>query len=216
MKKFNLANQQICVDKEALLEAINSQKDFGITIEGAIVYAPFDTAKHYIFQGKHSTGGSLLSRAQNVTLADFFGKSYHIVEEGDRVCIDASDAWSEIVPLNLAGALYDDTTSDGIMDFADEVLEDISWHAVEFGITNRDIAEIIEAECEGLLFCVHKEEPFFFSALGYVDDISCAREKVHSRVAKMIEEKLRNDPDYDPNFLDEEQEEAVEYFGIAR
>ena len=85
---------------------------------------------------------------------------------------------------------------------------------MEFGITNRDIGNIIEEACEGKLFCVHKEEPFFFSALVYVDDIKCAREKVREKIKEVITDKLKNDPDYHPDLLDDEQEEAVEFFGI--
>ncbi len=214
MQKINLAEEKICVDKGELLKAVNSAKAFGITTEGEVVYAPFTKEKLYIFQGKYTPVQGMLQAPKLPTLADFFGKTYKIEENEKEVCIDASDAWNEIVPLNRESALYDDTTSDGIMDFADEELEDISWHAVEFGITNRDIGNIIEEACEGKLFCVHKENPFFFSALVYVDDIECAGEKVREKIKEVITDKLKNDPDYHPDLLDDEQEEAVEFFGI--
>ncbi len=212
MKKFNLATERIAVDKKPLLHAINSGKIFGITTEGEVVYEPFDTAKRYIWQGSMQQPTSALQPRR--TLAQLFGPTYKIEESGEQVTIDAADAWNEIVPFNRAGALYDDTTVDGVMDFADETLEDMSWHAVEFGVTNRDIADAIEEACEGTLYCVHKEEPFFFSALVYVDDLEQAREAAKRMIVAKIEEKLANDPDYAPELLDEDQEEAARYFGV--
>ena len=216
MKKINLAERPVRVDKAKLLQAMNSGKPFGITVEGEVREVPFDREGLYIYQGSVTKRPGMLGGNQIPTLAEHFGPTYKITEEADHVMIDASGAWNEIVPLNRACALYDDTTSDGIMDFEDEVLEEISWHAIEFGITNRDIGEIIESSGEGRLFCVHREAPFFFSALVYVDDIEDVRQKVHKAVSERIAKVIETDPDYDPELFDEEQEEAAAYFGLGK
>lgn len=214
MQKINLAEERIGVDKSRVLSAINSGKPFGISVEGEVLEAPLPKERLYIFQG----GGTVVKpspmAAAQPTLADFFGPAYKIEEREGQIVIDASEAWNEIVPLNREGALYDDTTNDGVMDFADEALEDMSWHAVEFGVTNRHIADVIEERCEGRIFCLHREAPFHFSALVYVDDIEDVREKVHAAIAEKIGHLLQSDPDYHPEMLDEDQEEAVAFFGV--
>ena len=49
MKKFNLFNEIIIVDKNDFLRAANSAKPFAITYTGEIVYAPFDASLITIF-----------------------------------------------------------------------------------------------------------------------------------------------------------------------
>jgi len=54
MKKFNLFNEIITVNKQELLQAINSAKEYGINIKGEIKYLPFDEKEILIYQEKHS------------------------------------------------------------------------------------------------------------------------------------------------------------------
>ena len=214
MRKINLATDRVRVDKKALLDAVNSGEKFGITVEGEVCRAPFDPKKLWIFQGEKPAASPISGGGADLW-SGLFPAGYRVEEDETKLTIDASGAWNDIVALNRAGALYDDTTNEGIMDFADEELEEINWHSIEFGITARNIAEIIESNCEGTLFCLHREEPFVFSALVYVDDIEAVRETVRNTVKTRIERLIQTDPDYHPSLFDEEQEEAAEYLGLS-
>jgi len=215
MTKFNLVTERISVDKPALMQAINSQKEFAITHTGAVVYAPFSKEDIFIYKGTlKGIANSGVMVQKPMGLADIFGALYKIEEQGERVIFDASNAWAEIVIFNQENASYDDSTSDGIMDLGDKELEEMSWHATEFGITNRDISDVIEEGCEGVLFCIHKEEPFMFSSLIYIHDMACARAKVREAIKAIMIEKLDNDPEFKRENLTDDEEEAVQFFGL--
>ena len=215
MKQFNIATEKIQVDKVALLNAINSGKEFGITIQGEVIIAPFERADKYIYKGTMAPAkSSALSASAPASLSELFGTTYKINESAQSVEIDAALAWNEIVQFNLEHATFDDSTSDGIMDLNDEELEEMSWHGVEFGITNREISDCIEEHCEGMLFCYHTQTPYMFSSLVYIDDMACARAKVRAMIKDVIADKLLNDPEYEKENLTDDEAEAAAYFGV--
>jgi len=214
MKKFNIADEKISVDKQTLVQAINTDGEFAITYQGAIVRPPYQENDIFIFKGSieaSAPAGVMMPKPKS--LSELFGELYRVSEEENRVLFDAASAWSNIVALNQDSATYDDTTSDGIMDLGDKELEEMSWHAVEFGFTNREISDLIEAHCEGLLLCYHTEEPFMFSSLIYVDDIACAREAVYKSIKAAIVDKIENDPDFAKDTLTDDEEDAAKFFG---
>ncbi len=215
MKIFNVAKEKITVDKTSLMNAINSTKEFAITIDGKVLYPPYADNAIYIYKGAIApipTTGLLVPKP--MSLEALFGPGYKVEEQGDAVIFDVANAWNVIVPLNLENATFDDTTSDGIMDLFDPELEEMSWHGVEWGITNREISDVIEQKCEGTLFCYHTESPFMFSSLVYVDDMACAREKVKEMIVETIKEKLAHDPEFAQESLSEDEIEAAEFFGL--
>ena len=54
MKKFNLFSEIIIADKQSLLSALNSNKEFGINISGKIVYEPFKNNEMFIYKDKYT------------------------------------------------------------------------------------------------------------------------------------------------------------------
>ncbi len=211
MKKFNVATEKIIVDKQVLLNAVNKAQEFAITHEGKVVTPPYHDRDIYIFKGSVKIQNPIVKQ---LSLSELFGSLYRIEEQKEHLIFGCENAWGEIVGFNQENASYDDTTSDGIMDLGDKELEDMSWHATEFGISNRDISDVIEKECEGTLFCLHKESPFIFSSLIFIDDMKCAREKVRAYITQVIEDKIENDPEFSRENLTEDEEEAALFFGI--
>jgi hypothetical protein len=214
MKKFNIDNERIIVEKKSIMEAINSGKTFGITHLGKVVYPPYNTSDIFIFKGSMDIDAPSFAIAKEKGVSTIFGELYKIEETPETVIINASLAWGDIVGFNLENASYDDTTNDGIMDLGDNELEDMSWHATEFNINNRDISEVIENKCDGTLFCLHKEEPFMFSALIFIEDMDCARKKVKEYITTVIEHKIENDPNFKRESLTKDEEEAALFFNI--
>ncbi len=214
MEKFNLVEEKIIVKKTALMQAINKGEEFAITHRGEVLYPPYSDKDIFIFKGALKIDTPAFAIAKQRGLNELFGQLYKIKEEGDEVIFEAENAWGEIVGFNQENASYDDTTSDGIMDLGDKELEEMSWHATEFGITNRDISDVIEEGCEGTLFCIHKERPFMFSSLIFIDDFACAREKVRAAIKEKIADKIANDADFARETLTEDEEEAARFFGV--
>ena len=214
MKKFNLVEEKIIVKKPALMQAINKGEEFAITHLGEVVYPPYDAKDIFIFKGSLMIDTTAFAIAKQRGLNDLFGQLYKISEEPDEVIFEVESAWGEIVGFNQENASYDDTTSDGIMDLGDKELEEMSWHSTEFGINNREISDVIEAGCEGVLFCIHKETPFMFSSLIFIQDIECARAKVREAVKAMIADKINNDPEFKRENLTDDEEEAAAFFGL--
>ncbi len=214
MKKFNLEVEKISVSKQALLQAINSGKEFAITHDGRVVNSPFSPKDIFIYKGTMPIPKLIMMKTETISLSSMFGDLYSLEESEDKVIFSASKAWNVIVPINLENASFDDSTSDGIMDLNDKELEDMSWHGVEWGVTNRDISDIIEKECEGTLFCIHTENPFMFSSLVFIDDMNCAREKVRGYIEDVIKDKLENDPDFQRDSLSDDEEESAKFFGV--
>ncbi|MGE0739410.1 hypothetical protein, partial [Sulfurimonas sp.] len=145
MKKFNLFKEIIVADKEELFEALKSDKIFGIRVDGAICYEPFGAHDVLIFSGSTEIKSSL---------EEALGKNYQIVEDEERVLIKAASNWQEIIGFNKARATYDDTTADGVDELGTQEMEVIGWHATEFNINYRTLAEVLEQECSGTLLCI--------------------------------------------------------------
>ena len=214
MKKFNILDEKIVVDKSALMQAVNQGKEFAITYQGQVLYPPYDLKEIFIFKGTLLVKTEAFAIAKQKGLKELFGALYQIEESETSVTFSCANAWGEIVGFNQENASYDDTTSDGIMDLGDAVLEEFSWHATEFGISNRDISDVIEKECAGMLFCLHKEAPFMFSSLIFIDDIACAREKVKAFVKERITEKIAQDSDFAQETLTDDEAEAARFFTV--
>ncbi|MEA3523483.1 MAG: hypothetical protein U9R50_10990 [Campylobacterota bacterium] len=215
MKKFNLHKEIIVCSRKELFTAINSAKAFAITIEGKISYEPFSKEDIYIYQGTIAkVNNSALSMPKPRTLNDMLGSSYSIVEDNERVLFKAAGAWTQIINFNTDNADYDDTSADGIADFSDAKLEDIGWHATEFDINYRELSEYLEAECDGTLLCVEIEEPYQFTGLGFISDRECAHTKLFDYCKERITHELANNPDFEPESLTDDEEEAAQFFNL--
>jgi len=213
MKQFNLFKEIITVDKKALLNAVNSTREFGINMKGEVVFAPFDNKEILIYQGRHipeATNALMPSKAK--TLADILGKNYQVVEDDDRVLLKAFSNWQELIKVNTPRASYDDTTGDGVDKFADAKLEDIGWNATEFDITYRELVEVLEKNVEGTLLCIEQEEPYQFSGLGFINDDEEAYKVLFTYCQEKIKHIIENDPLYSKEKLSDDEKEAAEFF----
>lgn len=206
MKKFNLFKEIIIADKKELLEAVNSDKIFGLRVNGSICYEPFGVRDALVFSG--------VAQIKN-SLEEAFGRNYQVVEDEERVLIKAFSNWQEIIGFNKARATYDDTTADGVDEFATKEMEAIGWHATEFNICYRTLVEALEEECEGTLLCIEYEEPYRFSGLGFVDDLDEARDILFAFCKKEIERLIATDDDFKKESLSDDEQEAAEFFGVA-
>ncbi len=217
MKKFNLIKEIISIEKPPFMAAINSAKPFGITIEGEIVTPPYENDKRYIFQGSVSRPApSPMMPAKQPGLAELLGGKMQVVEVEDRILIKAAGNWQEIIRYNLPNADYDDTTGDGVDEFTDSELETIGWHAAEFGITYRELVDIIEDHCDGLLLCIEREgENYQFSGMGFIDDMPCARTRCFDHCVRRITETLEKDASYTEANLTGDEKEALAFFGVT-
>lgn len=205
MKKFNLINEIITVDKDALLKAINSSQTFAIDIYGEIRFAPFKDKEILIYQGQPS----VVEKFESV-----LGKNYQLVQDRDRVLIKAFANWQELIGVNTSRASYDDTTADGVAEFSHSALEEIGWHATEFNISYRTLVEVLEERCEGIIYCIEQEDPYQFSGLGFLSDYEEAREALFRYCQEVIKELLKNDPHFKREELSDDEEEAAEFFEL--
>ena len=126
--------------------------------------------------------------------------------------IKAFSNWQELIKLNTPRASYDDTTGDGVSEFAHSDLEDIGWNATEFNITYREMIEFLEANCEGTLLCIEQKEPYQFSGLGFISDDEEAKEKLFGFCQEKIKKMIQEDPLYTYENLSDDEEEAAEFF----
>ena len=216
MKKFNLFNEIIVVDKQKLFNAINSYKEFAINIKGEILYSPLPDKEAIIYLGQHIPKPSTpLMPSKPTTLSEILGKNYQVVEDEDRVLIKAFSNWQEIIKNNLVRASYDDTTSDGISEFSNKELEDIGWQSTEFDITYRELIEVVEQNCEGVLLCIEQKEPNYqFSGLGFIQDDFYAKEILFAYCQEKIKTIMKNDSLYYLENLSDDEKEAVEFFNL--
>lgn len=211
MKKFNLFKEIIVVQRADFMQAINSSKHFAISYDGQIAYEPFEPNLISIYEGSIPPV-SPLSTNLSRPISEMLGSNYRLVEDDDRILIKATPAWQSIIGFNRNRALYDDTSGDGIAEFADKTLETIGWHATEFNIQYRDIVEQFEKKIEGILICIEQEEPYQFSGLGFVFDIKAAQKLAFDYCVNVIKDKMANDSDFAT--LSSDEEEAAEYFKL--
>lgn len=212
MKKFNLFKEIIVVQRTAFMQAVNSSKRFAIAYDGKICYEPFDPNLISIYEGSVAPI-SPLSTTMSRPITGMLGDNYRIVEDEDRILIKATAAWQSIIGFNRNRALYDDTTGDGIAEFADKTLEEIGWHATEFNIQYREIVDIFEEKCDGVLICIEQEEPYQFSGLGFVFDIDATRKLAFDYCVNVIKETMANDSTFAT--LSDDEEEAAQYFKLV-
>ncbi len=214
MKKFNLFNEIIVVDKSELLKALNSSKSFGINTDGKVIYPPYSNHEMLIYEGQHQAQNSGIVVAKPLNLETVLGKDLRVVIDDDRILIKASPAWQSIIKLNVLRASYDDTTGDGISEFSNKELEDLGWHATEFNISYRELVELIEEKCDGKLLCIEQLEPYQFSGLGFIDDDKLAYDLLYAYCQEKIKNLIEKDEDYAKESLNEDELEAAEYFKV--
>ena len=203
MKKFNLFKEIIVADKNDLQKAVNSDRLFGINIDGKVCYEPFTIRDILIYRGTPD---------KNRAMDSAFGKNYQVLEDGERILIKAFANWQEIIGFNAQRATYNDTTSDGVDELSTKEMEDIGWHASEFGINYRALVDILEEGCEGTLICIEQEEPYQFSGLGFVDDLEKARDVLFEFCQKEVQRLINEDEDYAQDNLSDDELEAAEFF----
>ncbi len=206
MKKFNLFKEIIIVERASLVTAINSSKIFAITISGEVKYEPFGDKDIFIYQGKYTP-------APTSELESMLGKNYQLVVDEDRVLVKAFSNWQELIGINTPRATYDDTTADGVAEFSNKELENIGWQITEFNVKYRELVEVLEEKCEGTILCIEQEEPYQFSGLGFIADDAQAQKTLFEYCQAIVKEKLDND-DFDRDDLDDDQEEAAEFFKL--
>jgi hypothetical protein len=216
MKKFNLFNEIIIVDKPSLIQAINREEEFGINNKGEVVFFPFKEKEILIFQGIHThQPTSALLPTKVASISEILGNNYQVVEDGDRVLIKAFSNWQELIKVNTPRASYDDTTGDGVSEFSNKMLEDIGWNATEFNISYRELVELLEEKCEGTLLCIEQKEPNYqFSGLGFLEDDITAKEVLFSYCQEKIKKMMQEDLLYAKENLSDDEKEAAEFFAL--
>ncbi|WP_457597210.1 hypothetical protein [Hydrogenimonas sp.] len=215
MKKINLIEIPVNVDKKAFLNAVNARKPIGITVYGEIVPGAAESLppNPYIYVG---TPASLMpsALAPATPLAKILGDNYEVKDEGDKISIYAGRAWQELLSANEPFALYLDTTADGIAEFNDKALEEMLWYSCEFGLNYREVADHLEASCDGLILCVENERPYSFNGAVFVDDIEQARKEAKKFLTETIKKRL-DEGKIDRDTLSDDEEEALNFFGLA-
>jgi hypothetical protein len=212
VKKFNLFKEIIVVNRSDFMRGLNSNKRFAISYKGYVVFEPFAPDLISIYEGIIPPVSPLITNLAR-PLSDILGKDYRIVEDDDRILIKAAAAWQSIIGFNRNRALYDDTTGDGIAEFSDKSLEDMGWHATEFNIQYREIVDMFEEKCDGILICIEQEDPYQFSGLGFVFDIEATQKLTWDYCVDSIKDKIANDPDF--STLSDDEEEAAEFFKLS-
>jgi len=216
MKKFNLFKEIITASRQEVIKAINSAKTFGINYKGDVVYEPYSDKEILIFSGRHTPKqASALTPPTPVKLADIFGKNYQIVEDEERILIKAFSNWQELIGLNTSNCSYDDTTADGVAEFANKELEEIGWQGTEFNMDYRNLIELVEEKCEGITLCIEQEEPQYqFSGLGFIFDDKQAREVMFEYSKNHVIKMMETDSDFTKEALTDDEKEAAEFFGV--
>ena len=215
MKKFNVLKEIIVVLRTDLLKAINTNQEFAINYKGEVVAPPYVEKEIFIFKGKaQSPKVSALSMPQPQTIAQILGDNYKVVEDEGRVLIKASGNWQELININMPNTDYDDTTADGVAEFANKEMETIGWHGDEFNINYREMVEELEAKAEGVVLCVEQEDPYQFSGMGILFDIPQAKETLFDFCQTKSKEKMATDPEFAVDKLTDDEEEAAQFFKI--
>ncbi|KIM10247.1 MAG: hypothetical protein KU37_11360 [Sulfuricurvum sp. PC08-66] len=210
MTKINLLSHKILIPQVDFIQAVNSQKPFTIALDGTLSFTPLQVPS--IFHGVGARNNAALGKPTPITQT--LGPSYTLTLQGPQIAIDCSMAWQTITTLNLPNASYDDASGDGISEFGDDELESIGWHATDFDIDYRSMVEHLEAHAKGVLLCIEREEPYHFSGLGFLEDLTEARALLRQYCIDTIHDKIAHDANYAPNSLDSDQRKALDYFGI--
>ncbi len=125
-----------------------------------------------------------------------------------KISIEKPQEYLDLIALNKDKYLYNDHPSDGIDLFCDDKIEQIGWHACTFDFLQyRDLASFMEENCEGEL--VFNDHPMGFNAYAIIDDpVKTAKQLKEFCIKRIKEENIPADE------LDEDQLEAMEFFGI--
>ena len=215
MKKFNLLKEIIVILRTDLLKAINTNQEFAINHKGEVVTPPYADKEIFVFKGKaEAPKVSVLSMPKPQTIAEILGKNYKVVEDEGRVLIKAAGNWQELIAINTPNSDYDDTTADGVAEFADREMEQIGWHGDEFEVDYREMVEVLEEKADGTVLCIEQEEPYQFSGLGFLYDIEQARTILFDFCQARAKEKMENDPDFAADRLTDDEEEAAKFFKL--
>jgi len=213
MKKFNLLKEIIIISRDELLKSINTNQEFAINYKGEVLAPPYAEKEIFIFKGKaEAPKMSALSVPKPQTIAEILGKNYKVVEDEDRVLIKAAGNWQELIGLNIPKSEYDDTTAEGVAEFASKEMENIGWLATDFDIGYRDMVEELESKVDGVMLCIEQEEPYQFSGMGFIFDIQEATDLLFNYCQRIVKERLANEPLYTPSSLTDDEEEAAKFF----
>jgi len=207
LKKINLRDTLIAVNSNDFSQALTSNKDFGITLGGSLQYTPFSPKDIFIFKGKSNLRGVTLQGKQEV-----FGPKYLIHEKDDTTFIQAGDAWKEIVAYNISNCDYDVTSDVAVSEFKNTKIEDMGWMLIDFDVTYQEMIDFLEENTRTTLLCIQKNSPAEFSGMGFFDDAEATEKIFYTYCQHAIKDKLKNDADYNYDYLDEDQKEAVVYF----
>ena len=127
-----------------------------------------------------------------------------------KISIEKPQEFLDLIALNKDKYLYNDHPSDGIDLFCDDNIEQIGWHACTFDFLQyRDLAAFMEEHCDGEL--VFNDHPMGFNAYAIIEDASKTADQLKNYCIKRI-----NDENIDKNDLDEDQLEAIDFFGIEK
>lgn len=215
MKKFNLLKEIIVILRSDLLKAINTNKEFAINIKGEVLTPPYADKEIFIFKGKaEAPKVSALSMPKPQTIAEILGNNYRVVEDEGRVLVKAAGNWQELIAINTPNSDYDDTTADGVAEFADKEMELIGWHGDEFEIDYREMVEVLEEKAEGIVLCIEQDEPYQFSGLGFLYNLEEAKKILFDFCQARAKEKMENDPLFTSDKLTDDEEEAAKFFKL--
>lgn len=213
MKKINLLNETIAVSNEALCQALISNKEFSITINGEIKYPPFEPTDILIYHKEVSSEDqSEVNLLKDSNAQELLGPDYHLEEENDSILIKAGNAWDEIINYNIHNSHYHDLSGEGVNEFSDQKIEDMGWMLIDFDTSYKEILAFLEENTDITVICIEQEAPYQSSSMGYFDDIEEAQKTFYDFCQTIIKDKLANDPDFTYDYLDEDQQEAVAFF----
>ncbi|MCF6331374.1 MAG: hypothetical protein L3I99_07515 [Sulfurimonas sp.] len=206
MKKFNLFNEVIVVNKSDLQNIIAKGEEFGIDINGNIINnSSYSQKDIYIFKSCADA---------DVELVKSFGNKYQLVEDAQRVLIKAAGNWQALIEINTPNASYDDTSADGVGEFEDKGLEEIGWNAVDFNVYYRSLVEVLEQKCEGTVLCIEQDEPYQFSGLGFIADYKVAYDVLFKYAQERIIDAMKNNEDYKRETLNSDELKVLEFFKL--
>ena len=171
----------------------------------------FDGSEIIIFKGSFPQSTMMTPP----TLKSIMGMEYIVDFEDNKFIVNCAGAWQSIEKYNILHSTYVDA-SEGIQEFDDEELEQMGWYAIDFEITYRELADIIESSCDMFMLCseIQEGKQYMFSGLAFVNDIECAREKAREHIKQKITTLLKEDTQYSHDSLDIEQLKALVYFDI--
>lgn len=207
-KKINLSKDVINVNNLAFAKAIYSNENFSISIDGKIINPTNINNEILIFQGR----GSLTNKFEPL------GVGYSIKSTFANVSISVRNIQNKIFDLNRNLATYEDISSEGVDSFKDEVLENIGWHSIEFGVSYRQLVEHLEEFGNGLIIYFETEEPSYsFNGMAFIEkeDFEKNRYILKEFAIKEIKHKLTNNfGEWQKYGFSNEQIKSLEYFGI--